>query len=82
MPFCGRFTRVLQIVPSAQRFFFPLPDENPCNLGGKVTVPVADLDGIERGSYRLVYRDKPTDSEKSLLQVFGKSMRPALVMSP
>jgi predicted metalloprotease with PDZ domain len=34
--------------------------------------PRADLAGIEHGGYKLVYQDKPTDSEKSLLDVFGK----------
>jgi predicted metalloprotease with PDZ domain len=34
--------------------------------------PRADLAGIERGGYKLVYLDKPTDSEKSLFEVFGK----------
>ena len=34
--------------------------------------PRADLAGIEHGGYKLVYRDKPTDSEKSLFDVFGK----------
>lgn len=29
--------------------------------------PRADLVGIEQGGYRLVYQDKPTDSEKTLL---------------
>ena len=29
--------------------------------------PRADLAGIEQGGYRLVYHDKPTDSEKTLL---------------
>ena len=32
--------------------------------------PRADLAGIERGGYKLVYRDKPTDAEKSLFDVF------------
>jgi predicted metalloprotease with PDZ domain len=34
--------------------------------------PRADLAGIEHGGYKLVYLDKPTDSEKSLFEVFGK----------
>jgi predicted metalloprotease with PDZ domain len=29
--------------------------------------PHADLDGIERGGYKLVYQDKPSDSEKLVL---------------
>jgi predicted metalloprotease with PDZ domain len=32
----------------------------------------ADLAGIEQGGYKLVYRDQPSDSEKSIFEVFGK----------
>jgi predicted metalloprotease with PDZ domain len=32
----------------------------------------ADLAGIEQGGYQLVYRDQPSDSEKSIFEVFGK----------
>jgi predicted metalloprotease with PDZ domain len=32
----------------------------------------ADLAGIEQGGYKLVYRDQPSDSEKSIVEVFGK----------
>jgi predicted metalloprotease with PDZ domain len=32
----------------------------------------ADLAGIEQGGYKLTYRDKPTASEKSMIEVFGK----------
>jgi predicted metalloprotease with PDZ domain len=34
--------------------------------------PHADLAGTERGGYKLSYRDKPSASEKSLTEVFGK----------
>jgi predicted metalloprotease with PDZ domain len=34
--------------------------------------PRADLSGIEQGGYKLVYRDEPSASEKSLIEVFGK----------
>jgi predicted metalloprotease with PDZ domain len=34
--------------------------------------PRADLAGIEQGGYKLVYRDKQTDSERSLFEVFAK----------
>jgi predicted metalloprotease with PDZ domain len=34
--------------------------------------PRADLAGIEQGGYKLVYRDEPSASEKSLIEVFGK----------
>ena len=41
-------------------------------LKGKTFVdainPHADLDGITRGGYKLVYQDKPSDSEKTLSQ--------------
>jgi predicted metalloprotease with PDZ domain len=32
--------------------------------------PRANLAGIERGGYKLVYREKPTDAEESLAEVF------------
>ncbi len=32
----------------------------------------ADLAGIEQGGYKLVYRDQPSDSEKSIFEVFGR----------
>jgi predicted metalloprotease with PDZ domain len=32
----------------------------------------ADLAGIEQGGYKLVYHDQPSDSEKSLVEVFAK----------
>ena len=32
----------------------------------------ADLDGIVRGGYQLVYRDKPSSSEKALMEAFPK----------
>lgn len=35
--------------------------------------PRADLAGIERGGYKLVYQEKPTDAEKSLAEVFPMS---------
>ncbi len=34
--------------------------------------PRADLDGIERGGYKLVYKDKPSSSEKALMDAFPK----------
>jgi predicted metalloprotease with PDZ domain len=34
--------------------------------------PRADVSGIEQGGYRLVYRDKPTDSERTLLAQAGR----------
>jgi predicted metalloprotease with PDZ domain len=33
----------------------------------------ADLAGIEQGGYKLVYQDKPSNSEKSLAEVFPKT---------
>jgi predicted metalloprotease with PDZ domain len=34
--------------------------------------PRADLDGIERGGYKLVYKDKPSASEKTLTSIGGR----------
>jgi predicted metalloprotease with PDZ domain len=34
--------------------------------------PHADLDGIERGGYKLVFKDKPSASEKTLSSVAGR----------
>jgi predicted metalloprotease with PDZ domain len=34
--------------------------------------PHADLDGIERGGYKLVYKDKPSASEKTMSSVGGR----------
>ena len=34
--------------------------------------PRADMDGIERGGYKLVYQEKPSASEKSFAEVFVK----------
>ena len=34
--------------------------------------PRADLDGIERGGYKLVYTDKPNKSEKTLAAVYSR----------
>ena len=34
--------------------------------------PRADLDGIERGGYKLVYKDKPSASEKTMSSIGGR----------
>jgi predicted metalloprotease with PDZ domain len=36
--------------------------------------PHADLAGIEQGGYKLVYKDKPSPSEKTISSVFGRRM--------